>query len=366
MRKPDLAELEALGVYNPADAHAQQTLELLELLLALGASSEDLADFGDQLAGLPSVLAIRGGPALTLAQASERSGVDEERLLRVAAAAGLPRPGADDRAFIESFGALAAGMEAAEGVFGEGAVLALIRVMGSSMARLADAIVSAFLVNVEPETSEEDPVRLRVARANARIGPLIPGVAGALDVLLRQHLLLARRSSLGAAAEGGYEKRQGYVGFVDLVGSTRLALIGSASALGEALTEFEHASGEVVTAAGGRVVKLIGDEVMFTTASARASCEIALELAGRFSSHPSVPPVRAGLAGGEVMLRDGDVFGPVVSLAARVVGVAGPGEVLAPAELAAEAGVPARALAPRELKGFQEPVELCVLSAAAA
>jgi adenylate cyclase len=196
------------------------------------------------------------------------------------------------------------------------------------------------------------------------VGELIPGLVRAHELLLRQHLLLARRSSLGAAAEGGYEKRRMCVGFVDLVGSTGLALGAGTAALGEVLTEFEHVCADVVTASGGRVVKLIGDEVLFTTSEVPAACEIALALALRFEEHCALPPVRAGLAGGEVMLRDGDVFGPVVNLAARVVALAGPGEVLAPAELVAAAGVPAQPPAAYRLKGFDVPVELCVLAPA--
>jgi len=351
------AALEALGVYDPASPQASETLELLSYALELGATTDDLLEFRDQLAGLPSVLAMRDGPALTLRDAAERSGVAEDKLLRIATAAGLPTPGEDDRVFSEGFSDLGAGIESAELLFGEEAVLQLIRVMGSGMARIADAIMSAFFVNVEPDSSE----RLEVARANAQAGALIPGLAFALDVLLRQHLQLARRSSLGAATEGGYEKRRMCVGFVDLVGSTRLALGATASALGEVLAEFERASSEVVSARGGRVVKLIGDEVLFTAANERSASEIALALRERLAAHPSIPPVRAGLAGGDVLLRDGDVFGPVVNLAARVVGAAGAGQVLVPAAFAAAAGISARPLRPRELKGFEGAVELCEL-----
>jgi class 3 adenylate cyclase len=41
------------------------------------------------------------------------------------------------------------------------------------------------------------------------------------------------------------------------------------------------------------------------------------------------------VAGGEVLLRDGDVFGPVVNLAARAVEVALAGQVVAPMAVAA-------------------------------
>src|SRR5437763_1696866 len=79
------------------------------------------------------------------------------------------------------------------------------RVMGAAMARVADAAVSAFLVNVEPGVRGEDPVGLGVAHANAQAAALIPGVVPALDVLLRQHIIAARRTILGDAADAGYE-----------------------------------------------------------------------------------------------------------------------------------------------------------------
>jgi len=113
-----------------------------------------------------------------------------------------------------------------------------------------------------------------------------------------------------------------------------------------------------VTSAGGRVVKLIGDEVLYATGEERQACAIALGLAAAFAEHETVPPVRAGVAGGEVMMRDGDVFGPVVNLAARAVKAASAGEVVAPAAVATAAGVRAAPLGPRQLKGLGGGIEL--------
>jgi adenylate cyclase len=73
--------------------------------------------------------------------------------------------------------------------------------------------------------------------------------------------------------------------------------------------------------------------------------------------------VRAGVAAGDVLLRDGDVFGPVVNLAARAVQVAAAGEVVAPAALAAAAGISTEAVGKRQLKGFDDHVDLCRLLA---
>jgi class 3 adenylate cyclase len=81
------------------------------------------------------------------------------------------------------------------------------------------------------------------------------------------------------------------------------------------------------------------------------------------NDHPSVPPVRAGVNAGDVLLRDGDVFGPVVNLAARIVKVAGAGEVVAPMSVAAAAGIEAELLGGHRLDGFDADVELGPLRA---
>jgi class 3 adenylate cyclase len=357
------ADFEALGVYDPDAEHAQQKLELLEYLVSLGATPEDLVAYRDGLAGLATVVAIRGGGHLTVAEAVERAGISRDKLLQVTRAAGFPEPGGDDRVISEQVATLAAGMAASEAVFGEDAVLQLVRVMGSAMARLADAIVSAFLVNVEPPARGEDPVGLAVARANAEAVALFPTLNVGLDILLREHIIRARRTMLGDAAEAGYETQRMCVGFVDLVGSTALAQRLSTRELGAVLTTFEHVAVDSVTALGGRVVKLIGDEVLYTAGDEASACNIALELVATFADHPLVPDVRAGVAGGEVLLRDGDVFGPVVNLAARAVRLAGVGEVVAPVPVAAAGGFTTEPLRDYQLKGFDESVALARLTA---
>ena len=359
---PTAADFEAIGVYDPNGPHASQQLELLAYLVDLGAGLDDLAAYRDELAGLASVVAIRGGRALSLSEAAARSGVGEEKLLAISRAAGFPQPDPQDRVFAEQFSDLAAGLTAAEAVFGREAVLQLVRVMGATMARLADAIVSAFLINVEPGSSEDDPAKLRVARANAEAAALLPTLTAGLEILLRQHLLAARRSSLGLAVDSGYESRHLCVGFVDLVDSTALAQQMTTTELGSVLSEFERVAADTVSAGGGRVVKLIGDEVLYTSVDAQSACAIALKLTSVFDRHPTVPPARAGVASGEVMLRDGDVFGPVVNLAARAVKLASPSEVVLPTAMALAARIASEPLGRHALKGFEGEVELSRLS----
>src|SRR4029077_10382057 len=125
----------------------------------------------------------------------------------------------------------------------------LVRVMGSAMARVADAVVSAFLVNIEPTARLQDPVGLGVARANFETAALLPMVAPALDVLFRQHVLGAQRTVLDKELLVGYETQRLVVGFVDLVGSTELAERLSMGDHGAVLTVFENLATDIVTAA---------------------------------------------------------------------------------------------------------------------
>lgn len=358
--EPD--ELLALGVYDPGAPHAALRLELLEYLVALGATGEELVTFKETLPSLAGVLAIRGGPALTLEEAAQRSGLSTGAMRDLTLAAGLPDPEPDVPVFTEGFVAFAAGVGDVASVFGDDACTQLIRVLAAAMSRVADAMVSSFLVNVASPARRLDPVGLGMARANVEVATLLPFVAPALDALLRQHLLLSQRLVVTDSEVGDFETRQLVVGFVDLVGSTELGEKVNLSELGATLGDFERISTETIAEGGGRVVKLIGDEILFTAADALSASSIALDLADAFQGHPSVPQVRAGLASGEVMLRDGDVFGPVVNLASRIVDVAKAGEVVTTPEVATSTGLPSEALGVHRLSGIPAEVELHRLS----
>src|SRR5438094_4829688 len=160
-------------------------------------------------------------------------------------------------------------MTAARVLFGEEAMIQLLRVIGSSMARIADAAVSMFLVNLElPLHDDGTDVVMAVARANRDAGMLIPSLVDAVEVLLRRHLMAARRSLLAVQVEGGTETQRLAVGFVDLVGSTALAQNQSLADWGATLSEFEQLAQDQIIASGARLVKLIGDEVMYSTPNA--------------------------------------------------------------------------------------------------
>jgi adenylate cyclase len=118
------------------------------------------------------------------------------------------------------------------------------------------------------------------------------------------------------------------IGFVDLVGFTRTSGSIEIDELGRLLGRFEALASDVITEAGGRVVKLIGDEAMVVCPTPEGAAQGAIELVDACAAG-ELPSARAGLSLGPVLARGGDYFGRAVNLASRLVDVAPPDTVLA-------------------------------------
>jgi adenylate cyclase len=366
------AELEAAGLYDPAAPDAAGQLALLEYMIGQGASIDDLvaaAPNGFPL--LASRLALWGtGERLTLDEAADRLGVDRASILRTWRAAGFPEPEPNAQVFtpgdLAMFEIMGAGLE----YLGEEVIIQLIRVLGAASARVADASISAFMVNVAPQALEQDPSGLALARANTDTIGLIDGMTRGFDTLVRHHIELGFRPGGPIELElaAGVDLVRRSVGFADLVGSTSWTRQLDFSTLSRALAEFETRASEIVVGRRGRLVKLIGDEVMFVAEEPVAAADIALALIETFASHPELPAVRAGIASGEVVARAGDYSGAVVNLAARALSVAEPSTLLVDHATLAAIDDDARFVigAEREhvLKGFDAPVPLAVVTRA--
>jgi adenylate cyclase len=118
------------------------------------------------------------------------------------------------------------------------------------------------------------------------------------------------------------------VGFADLVGFTALSQQVDAHELAAIVDRFESTAYDIVSALGGRVVKMIGDEVMFSVDGAGVGVEISLSLAEAYHDDEALSDVRVGLACGPALEREGDLFGPTVNLASRIVSIAYAGSVV--------------------------------------
>jgi len=358
------AEFQAAGLYDPAAPDAPARLELLAWLAAQGATLADMREAQlrwGSLSGLAGDLALRAGERLTLAEVAARSGMSPERIERFNLAAAFPPVDPEERVFDPGSVAMFAGLAAAEQFFGQGPLLHFIRVLGASVARISEAAVSLFLANVEAPIVERGASELALAQANLRAIQTLDTIPNAVRAMFRAQMEIAIRRNRAARPERAMQDTvQLTVGFVDLVGYTRLSQQLDARALGALVERFEALASDAVAARDGRLVKLVGDAVMFVAVDPSAACDIALTLLERFVGDPAVTP-RGGLAAGRLLARGGDYYGSAANLASRIGELAVPREVLATAEVASAAARDRFRFEPagrRILKGFDAPLAL--------
>jgi adenylate cyclase len=367
------ADFRAAGLLDPKDPKAPERLALLQYLDSLGIGLEQMVEAHQtgSLAGLPAEAEILPGKErLDAAELARRAGVSEQLVDTLRRAAGLPPVAPGELAFTEEDVKTYAAFSFAASIFGEEPILQYARVLGSSMARLAEAAISLFLGQLSATMRDAD--ELTVAKANLRAAGALAHVPQVMDNLFRLHLAAALRRLVAARRDpDSYDTAWFAVGFVDLVGFTPLAEELPTRELAGLIEDFEARAFHVVAAQDGRVVKLIGDEVMFVTQRAEGACEVALSLLEGFGGAGSLVAPRGGLAFGEVLVRGGDYYGSTVNLASRIAELAIPNEVLTLASLETQLDPEARSrfcfepAGRRLLKGFSKPVQLTALSRAA-
>ena len=234
----------------------------------------------------------------------------------------------------------------AESVIDADLVVQMARVIGQSLARIAAAY--AEVVDPQDRRRQERTNSVTVGEATDRLGM----VSQVLDAVFRRHLQVEARSR--EATEAGAATLHRVIGFADLVGFTAMSQQITAHELAAVVDRFESIAYATVADLGGRVVKMIGDEVMFAVDDERAAAEIALTLAASYRDDTELSDVRVALAGGPVLQREADFYGPVVNRASRLVSLAYPGTVVVSDEihavLAADDGFMWRTLGARQLK----------------
>ena len=352
-------EFQAAGLYDPTAADATDRLALLSWLTEHGLAIAQLVALSRQtpLITLAGDLAMRPGERFTVAEAAARAGVAPARIEHMRLASGLPPVAAAEPACtegdIESFRNFA--MAAA--LFGEEAMLQFTRVLGASLARVAEAAIALFVVHIDLPARETHASSVAVAQANLAAAQTIGILPRTMDAMLRAHLEAAIRRQRALHSTDRGDLVAITVGFVDLVGFTPLARQLSATQLGAMVERFEALASDITTTRSGRLVKVIGDAVMFVAPRADIGCDIALTLIEQFAKDAEVLP-RGGLASGETLMRCGDYYGPIVNLAARIADLAVPREILVtPAVVEGTRGAPYRfeTAGRRTLKGIDEP-----------
>jgi adenylate cyclase len=267
-----------------------------------------------------------------------------------------------------------------EGLVDEQTALGLTRAIGRSVDRMSswqlqlvaelvgeqhdmrEAVqdVAQESTGVDPDAETQLPEDAGLARGQ-EVAASVTQLADRLEPLVvyawRRHLAAhVQRYVVEHAPNPDQQAVRRSVGFADLVSFTRVVRRLTERELAQLVQRFEAVASDVVASHGGRVVKTVGDEVLFVAERVPQGAAIALDIAAEMGSDPLLPDVRVGLATGPVLARLGDVYGDTVNRASRLTAVAHPGKVLVDDATAAAvnelSGFAVRALPRRALRGI--------------
>ncbi|MEU1389410.1 MULTISPECIES: adenylate/guanylate cyclase domain-containing protein [unclassified Nonomuraea] len=214
------------------------------------------------------------------------------------------------------------------GAYDEEHMLLMARSIGRATARLAESQAE---LGAEALDQAGVPLAERPRAWRRRAERVVPDLARLLVYAWQRQLAAAA----GRLADQDMSAVRMAVGFADLVAFTRLSRQITATELARLVDRFEGRSADVVTSSGGRVVKTLGDSVLFVADKSHVAAEIALRLVETHRGR-DMPELRVGLAAGPVIWRMGDVFGTTVNLASRLTALSLPGTILADPEMAEE------------------------------
>jgi adenylate cyclase len=281
---------------------------------------------------------VPGRPHFDATEVSARSGVSEETAKMLWRALGFPDVADGDRVFTdESVEVLRLLNErsttsmftTAEDI---DSLVAQVRAIGAGLSRVAESLSDQIVEGiVAARAAGLDDEAVALGAADALDWKVL---AQLNDFALRVQVRAAVLRKLLTPQVGSGALPELTVGFVDLVGYTALSQELDGPELNALVARFESVTYDTVAQRGGRLVKTIGDEVMFVAEQPAVALQIALELTDRTHADEVLPRARSGVACGPALAREGDYYGAVVNLAHRLVEIARPQSVIVSAELA--------------------------------
>jgi adenylate cyclase len=331
-------EFESVGLLDGLDGKEREArLALLRQLVEEGFAVDELrqAAAEDRLGLLPIDRLLAGEPKYTAHEIARESGLPLEFLVALRQAIGLAMPDPDERAFgdqdLEAARVFARLREA--GLPEEG-LLEVTRALGTGLAQGAEAMRMMVARWLLPQgVDERELSTLALAAARELLPLLAPLLQYTLTVHMRDQIRNQQYGLLELAESASTGTRRVFVGFTDMVGFTRLGERIEIAEIGRLLGRLNELAREAVQPPT-RIVKTIGDAIMFVSPAPEPLLETSLTLTEHVDAEgEAFPSIHSGLAGGVALSREGDWYGPPVNIASRVTDIARAGSVLATLEL---------------------------------
>jgi adenylate cyclase len=381
--------LVALGLFDGPDAASTYdagNITRLRLIRALQESGLSMGKLGAAIASRRLSMGFAGKiitepvalAEITVAEACAKAGLSRDAFSRLMLAVGFVTPAEDalirddDHEFVQIYAqARALGLS-------ELAIFSALRAFAISMGRLADASRELIPEQVERPMLARGVGYLETLEARTRISVALQRIGYRISFLLQRRryeqdiynniIALFEEALQDGPMEPGRGIPDQAICFVDLSGFTqRTEDFGDSDAatVGATLIDIVHAES---TMHRGFLIKPLGDGAMLRFMRVDDAIRCALRIVTA-AGEARLPPVRAGIAVGPLILHDGDYYGRTVNRAARLLGIALPGQVLVTGETAAaEADAELRftEVGKVKLRGVDEEVYACAVAQAQA
>jgi adenylate cyclase len=374
--------LVALGILTPGDGDRFTTGDVQRVGVAVGLERGGLSleavgdatrrgDLSFSFVDQPSYNRFGAVGSESFEELSGRTGIPLEVLMTIREAMGFAQPSPQDRVRDDELLVVPLiELQLREG-FRTTVIERWLRVYGESMRRVADTEADWFRSEILEPLFASGKSSAEIGESTGRLEADLARFSDqAILALFHGHeanawmknIFEGFESTLTAAGAHTPLDRPSAICFLDLTGYTRITEERGDEAAADLAARLARIVQRTSAQHDGRVVKWLGDGVMFQFRDPGSGVLAALEMVGQ-ASQAELPPAHVGLHAGPVLFQAGDFFGRTVNAAARIADYARQGEVLVSQEVvdaSGSIGVEFTEIGPVELKGLAGALRLHV------
>ncbi|MDQ6747902.1 MAG: adenylate/guanylate cyclase domain-containing protein [Candidatus Dormibacteraeota bacterium] len=297
---------------------------LVDYLLRHGISREEVAEAArtNQLPLLVLSQTLAGKTTLTRRQMARQSGVPVEMVDRITRALGVASGHEDEALYSQREVYAIRLIGSLRSVYSDDDLVEVASVVGRAIHEIAEATLELFRRRFAKPFAEAGASELEMMLRLATVIDLtVPTTGPMLELVLRRQLEVTSRSEAVVQLERTRTSLDGQVeqavGFADIVGFTEASTRMNALEVSQLAARLLRTAEEVFPRRGARLVKTIGDAVMFTAPDALSAAVAAGDLVRMWKSTEG-PDLRVGIAQGPMLRAYADYFGRTVNVASRL------------------------------------------------
>jgi adenylate cyclase len=301
----------------------------------------------------------------TFASLAEKTGVPLELLMVIREAIGYAQPSPGDRVREDELRVIPGIQRQLDRGFKPASIERWLRVYGDSLRRMAETegswwieeiMMPIFAAGVDVPQRIDEASRWGIELTQMIDAAVISMYHAHQEHVWSQNIFEGLEEQLDRAGLRSKMELPPAMCFLDMTGYTRMTEQRGDEAAAELATSMARMVARTSREHGGKLVKWLGDGVMFYYREPGPGVLAALKMMDGITAS-GLPPAHVGIHAGPVLFQEGDYFGRTVNIASRIAAYARPGEILVSQEVVDAAqleGVTFLSIGPADLKGVGE------------